>query len=433
MKNRLRTLVAAFVVLGAAGFTLRYGHTIRLYKFDRPRYFLTQLGDTGSETKDTARQQKAIRSLEQLGPSAVPAMVQFVGKAAPTNAKQAVNEVLERVAPQSVLELAKLLEHRDVTIRQTATRLLSGVGANAERALPALRRAQKDEDRLVREEALGVILRIAADQSVVLAAIEDGRKDESWIVREKAIEAVLRVAADQPIARAAIEDGKKDPEPLLRIRSHLLAIELQDPENRSRTEPFYISLKGGQQVVPAMKQQEGNHLNVDDGMPILSELLRMNPSGYAASELVRRMGSPAIPALLALVDNSEPEPRRKALSAFVVLGHQAAPALPTLIRLLSDEDEESRKIAALVLHNIGSEAEAAVPALIEMLDDEDPSLRYHAAFALKGIGRAATSAIPHLIRVLKDGTHAAASAAFALGGIGPEAQDAVPDPIDRKR
>ena len=64
--------------------------------------------------------------------------------------------------------------------------------------------------------------------------------------------------------------------------------------------------------------------------------------------------------------------RLKGVEVLGRMGSAAEPAVPDLVRLLDDADPEVRKAAARTLGRIGPTAEAAVPALMRALFDSTP-------------------------------------------------------------
>lgn len=89
------------------------------------------------------------------------------------------------------------------------------------------------------------------------------------------------------------------------------------------------------------------------------------------------------------------------------------PAVPSLIAALEDEDTEVRLQAAHGLARMGPKAELAVPALILTLEDSDAEVRQASARALGQIGQAAEVAIPALVKALKDPANRSPVAPFA--------------------
>jgi hypothetical protein len=87
----------------------------------------------------------------------------------------------------------------------------------------------------------------------------------------------------------------------------------------------------------------------------------------AAEVALGRIGAPAVPALIDMLQNPDPAVRKKAIEVLGRMGEDAAPAVPALTALLNDPDLAVRKAAARTLGQIGPEAQAAVPALMRTL------------------------------------------------------------------
>jgi hypothetical protein len=91
-----------------------------------------------------------------------------------------------------------------------------------------------------------------------------------------------------------------------------------------------------------------------------------------------------------------------------LLGKEARPAVPALIQLLSDKDPEVQSAAAECLAAIGPEAAEAVPALVRMLNNSgrakpfNGSLAHSAAQALGEIGPAASAAASSLVQMTNE-------------------------------
>jgi HEAT repeat protein len=97
-------------------------------------------------------------------------------------------------------------------------------------------------------------------------------------------------------------------------------------------------------------------------------------------------------------------------------------AVPDLIELLQDQDPDVRAHAAVALNWVGPGARDAVPALVRALQDEGHSVREGAAFALLRIGPGAKDAIPALVKALQDkDSEVRRIAAMALQEIDPHA------------
>jgi len=121
-------------------------------------------------------------------------------------------------------------------------------------------------------------------------------------------------------------------------------------------------------------------------------------SAWFACQALKRIGRPAVSALIRKLENHDELERKSAITAFAIMGPVAKDAAQALIKILTEE-KRLRHMAADALGIL--RAEEAVPALINILKDEDRLVRLEAAGALGRIGPPAKSAIPAL-KALKD-------------------------------
>lgn len=126
------------------------------------------------------------------------------------------------------------------------------------------------------------------------------------------------------------------------------------------------------------------------------------------------LGPASVPALARALHDPDPQMRRDVAVALDVVGGgwwhfrdggpklDLRPALPALVAALEDSDAGVRSWAAQDLSDMGAGAAAAVAPLRAMLHRPDPESRGTACRALGGIGSAARSALPDLRRTLDD-------------------------------
>jgi hypothetical protein len=87
----------------------------------------------------------------------------------------------------------------------------------------------------------------------------------------------------------------------------------------------------------------------------------------AAADALGRIGTAAVPELIAALRSNDAEARLQATQVLARMGSDAKEAVPDLIRLLDDPDERIRKAATRTLGRIGPAAAEAVPALMKSL------------------------------------------------------------------
>ncbi len=131
-----------------------------------------------------------------------------------------------------------------------------------------------------------------------------------------------------------------------------------------------------------------------------------------------------LPALLGALRSSCVMERLRAAKDLGRLGWLAREALPALVAVLHDTDPRVRESAAQAIGLMGPDA---LPTLVAMLDHGDKYVRRHAVWALAKLGPLARPALVNLCQALKDADPRTASgAAQALGNMGAEAADSVP-------
>ena len=148
-------------------------------------------------------------------------------------------------------------------------------------------------------------------------------------------------------------------------------------------------------------------------------------------DILRRIGPPAIPLLVELLQHRQVSVRRDAVDSFIDLAPDSERIQPALRRALRDKDPQVAGDAARALGALGKRASPSVGALIKTLSHEDPYVRVYAAEALASIGPTAATATNDLARALGDPIPGVRwAAAEALASIGPAAQSAVPQLIE---
>lgn len=98
---------------------------------------------------------------------------------------------------------------------------------------------------------------------------------------------------------------------------------------------------------------------------------------------------PVLPALVAALQDSDPDVRAWVAQDISDIGSGAATAVPRLRSMLRSPDPGSRGTACNALGAIGSAARAALPDLRRALDDSSPEVRQSARDAITRIERAA--------------------------------------------
>ncbi|MGP0065868.1 MAG: HEAT repeat domain-containing protein, partial [Isosphaeraceae bacterium] len=142
-------------------------------------------------------------------------------------------------------------------------------------------------------------------------------------------------------------------------------------------------------------------------------------------ESLVRIGGPAVPALLEILNGPNGDMRVCAAAALARIGPAARAAVPSLIRAIEHPDPKREPpvlqlYAIRALGRIGPEAKAAVPALNGLLDEGGDTF-FDAVLALDRIGAPPVRKL--LVDFLREGDP---DDAYQLAWLGPKAREAVP-------
>ena len=121
------------------------------------------------------------------------------------------------------------------------------------------------------------------------------------------------------------------------------------------------------------------------------------------AEAIKAFGpdaAPAVPALLAMLDDRSKDFRTLIASILCEVGPGAKSAVPDLVRSLEKKTARSPALVIRILGRIGPEAKEALPALLEALKDR--SLQDEAVGALCSVRPPAGIAIPALRKAIRD-------------------------------
>jgi HEAT repeat protein len=148
-----------------------------------------------------------------------------------------------------------------------------------------------------------------------------------------------------------------------------------------------------------------------------------------AMQALRRIGKPAVPALVPLLKDKAPAVRWQAAVILGGIGPDAKEALPDLQAALESERDAFAVVAAAALAQvqIGGDPKKPVAKVIELLGSDEPAIRESAAQVLEAFGRQAAPAVEKLIALLDDKDEMVRTQALeTLRAIGPAARKAVP-------
>lgn len=152
-----------------------------------------------------------------------------------------------------------------------------------------------------------------------------------------------------------------------------------------------------------------------------SDDVTMRKAAAKSLQLLQAPPELVAPALVEIVNDSNPEVRSNVVDAIASLGESVVPRVSNALK-----NPQLREPAVRVLTKIGPQAAGAVKPLIDAANGAEPKLRTDIQFALAAIGPAAAPATDMLVVSLasKDAGERE-SALYALRKIGPGAKAAV--------
>jgi HEAT repeat protein len=367
---------------------------------------------------------RAWRLLECLPPSQVPLLI-----AAADDPRVELRAAIGRLLtyyyddPAVVAAHLRLLADRNEDVRLGA---INGVSFAKEPpdefapALLALLRDPKESDGLRRAACLGVsCLRPA----IAVPALREELRNTEPLVRRIAARALGELKEKSREAVPRLEELLRDPDAGVR-KAVLVAFE-GIGATMACLEPAIELLESDEE---------------ETGVALLAQL------GPGAA--------PAVPALIAELQERPPGSRTSVIHALGRMGPAASAAVPLLERELADEKSNAREWVAEALGRIGPAAlknidllvklglrdepdgcreglsllgQAAVPAVIRALESRDAALMSPAARFLGGLGPLADQAVPALTAALTENDpELVEDVVWAIGRIGPAARSAVP-------
>ena len=221
----------------------------------------------------------------------------------------------------------------------------------------------------------------------------------------------------------------------MQFLTNTLVANLDVARRKSAAEALSYCGKNETDVVPALLSAALNDKNEEVRRLAQSGLDRLEVSQEKAIQLcakqlknafyaetaLRKIGAPAVPALIKAIASEDAEIREKAARILGGFGELGVAAAPALIKALQDKEKEVRLVAAKALWSITKTADQVVPVLVDLLQDEgaadadssETRRRYLQTVieALWRIGPPAVAAVPALAAKAKDKNRSVSEAA----------------------
>jgi HEAT repeat protein len=406
------------------------------------------------------RRREAAEDLGRVGraaKSAVPALVDATQDPDPqvrVSAARAVG-LLEpdRDGMRAILENA--LKDNLPAVRKTAAEALGDLGAQARPSVPALALALEDAESMVRWSAAEALGRMGGEAEDAVAPLAIALRDPA--IRAIAADALGSIGNASRGAVPLLLDGLKDTDlgfrwmcavALSRIDAKaaraalpFLIERLKDSEARARWDAMQCVSAMGLDAKPAapavlemVKKGDGVAADIltsiagPEALEALPVLLENLSDDWDLAEAISRIGSAAVPALLAAIEKTDEKKSHLIVKALGMIAAKSRDLIPKIEKLLGHAESRIRIAAADALGGIDPKAKESVPGLTTTLADDDAGVRLAAARALFSIqGSEAGSAIPVLAQALKDeNPETRRDAASALGDFGGAGKTALP-------
>jgi HEAT repeat protein len=265
----------------------------------------------------------------------------------------------------AVADLAQTLQAGDAQAKIKAADALGDLGAGAKGAVNYLIAALGNEEAAVRWHAARALGSIGSDAAPAVAKLTDLlTSDKNGAARAYAAFALGRIGeASKPVV-PQLAQALRDPDAVVR-RQAILAIRTIKPPPEQMI-PLVVSVlesASPHELLPALHSLAEGGARV---VPRLIEALKHPRARYWACLVLSEIGpdaKDAVPALVGLLSDTDPEVRREAIMALGAIGEGARPAIGDLAKALDDQDNAVASSAAFTLGKLGPVAKPAIGAL----------------------------------------------------------------------
>ena len=343
---------------------------------------------------------------------------------------------LGRIGGKAVAELARNLEHLDVSVRAWAAEGLQVLGYRARPAFGALCKALADEDATVRARAASSLRASDPEPNHILPILKQSLHagndltNRLWSInwvgeiatgidKQQAMEAVVLLTA-----------SLSDPEAPVRLQAafSLGNVGAEAGAGIKGLQERIGDRAGGAVVAGSMKKPPASVFAQPLADALLDRTLAVRLQAavaFRSLELGEGQDEQVIPRLEKLVDDRDTVVRLQSVITLGVLGPSSKLVkLDHLQELLKDRDSGIRANAVEALGRFGARASKAVTNLQRALKDQDGIVRRLAAASLGQIGASGLSA---LAAALDDKDYdVRRSAVVVMGNMGIAAREALP-------
>jgi HEAT repeats len=189
-----------------------------------------------------------------------------------------------------------------------------------------------------------------------------------------------------------------------------------------------LNLKTGDSSAVLMQMEQLRRLG-RLATPAIPELINILQTHEAlcdeAAQTLAKIGVDSVPYVMPLLQNSNPEIRRRAISTLGMMPKVTQAAVNGIVAHLEDSDPSVRRLAALAMSQQNFSSFTALPILTRMVKHDQLSIKHAASSAL---GNYSKEAVPILCSALRDENKSVRIAAsMSLMRIGANAKSAKPN------
>jgi HEAT repeat protein len=307
----------------------------------------------------------AFRALEEMGPAAIPALIDGL-KHEDAAVREGAAVALRKNGKEAVPALVEALKHPTEGVRKQAAYVLGEIGPEAGAAVVPLIETLKDPNVQVRIYAARALWKVDNQGKTAVTTFSEALRDPEAgpVARRLAIDNLGELGPHAQAAQPALTTALKDSDVQVRLYAARALWKVDPRQSKSVAATLNAVLND------AAAPLEVRRLAIDT----LAEL------GKDARE--------ASPALTKLLGDPNVYVRVKAARALWAIDGQALPIADTLRKSLAYDDPKDadsaavRSWAAYVLGELGIEGKQAYPELLKALSDKDETVRRQAANAL---------------------------------------------------
>ncbi len=296
-------------------------------------------------------------AIENIGGDPIPHLIALLGTYNPNYSTYKVARILGEIGEPAVPELIQVLKWENPGKRSAALSALSYIGIEAKDAVPILIEILDDDDYSLHSRAAIALGSIGLPAKPAIPPLIEMLDDEDIGFVMMAARALGDIGPCAVEAVPSLLRIAREPDPPV-------PDEFKDlPYGAYQPSPRWSAVRALGDI--GRRQR--------DVIPLLTELMYSEDEMMLASATfaISQFGKDAVPSLIDLLNDENPDVRSGALKSFVYMGSKAKDAVSNIIERLDDEDEDVRIMAVSALKRMGGVSENALQKLREMAATEE--------------------------------------------------------------